>query len=281
MRYLFKISSFLLFFPFFFTVSCHKTLPPRADSPTPHETEEYLDIDFDEPIPTLANDVWDVSDVDISHIDKTRKLISFTFDDAPAKTLENILAVFASYNENNPDCIAHATVFCNGHRIHPSSLQTLHATKALGFELGNHAFTHRDLKPLSLSEVKTEIQRTDELLQAIDGKSHHLFRPPFGNLNGEQKRILSAPIVNWTIDTLDWTGKHENEIYETVFSQKFSGAIVLMHDGYDDTVSALKRLLPDLKEAGYQIVSISEMAKANGVILKNGVEYIRARPTQK
>ena len=83
--------------------------------------------------------------------------------------------------------------------------------------------------------------------------------------------------MNWTIDTLDWTGASVDEIYSTVFEEKFSGAIVLMHDGYVNTVSALKRLLPDLKAAGYQIVSVSALAKAHNCRLRNGGEYIRAR----
>ena len=50
-----------------------------------------------------------------------------------------------------------------------------------------------------------------------------------------------------------------------------------MHDGYVETVSAVKRLLPDLKNAGYQVVGVSQLAKANGCQLKTGSVYIRAR----
>ena len=57
----------------------------------------------------------------------------------------------------------------------------------------------------------------------------------------------------------------------------FSGGIVLMHDGYTATVEALKRLLPDLKAKGYQVVSVSALAKAHNVPLKIGSEYIRLR----
>ena len=52
------------------------------------------------------------------------------------------------------------------------------------------------------------------------------------------------------------------EIYDTVWENKCSGAIVLMHDGYNNTLQALKRLLPDLYDAGYQAVTVSQMAKA-------------------
>ena len=86
-----------------------------------------------------------------------------------------------------------------------------------------------------------------------------------------------VPMIDWTIDTLDWSGVSEDAIYRAVFDNRFSGAIVLMHDGYPHTVDALKRLLPDLKADGYQVVSISTMAKMHGCTLKAGKVYTRLR----
>ena len=91
------------------------------------------------------------------------------------------------------------------------------------------------------------------------------------------KALVETPIIDWTIDTLDWTNASEDEIYERVWNNRFSGGIVLMHDGYPHTVYALKRLLPDLKADGYQVLSVSAMAKAHDCVLKKGKVYIRAR----
>lgn len=227
--------------------------------------------------PSAEPDLWDVSSVEISHIDKTRKLVAFTFDDAPARRLENVMAVYADFNEKNPDCIAAATLFLNGCRFDHHSKTLLAAALALGFELGNHTYSHADLTTLSAKEAAREIARVDELLSHIDGKDKHLFRPPYGKMTSAQKGTAKTPIISWTIDTLDWTGASEEFIYDTVMQNKFSGAIVLMHDGYENTVKALKRLLPDLKTAGYQVVSVSQMSKAHNCPLYNGKEYIRAR----
>lgn len=247
--------------------------------PTPLPPPEHKPVPLPEPPPEppVDPDIWDVSDVDISAIDQSRKLISFTFDDAPARTIENILTVFAAFNENNPDCPASATLFCNGCLFDSSSVSTLHAACALGFELGNHTYAHFDLTTLSEPTLQAEIDKTDALLQQADGKPRHLFRAPYGRLNDLVRATVQTPILDWTIDTLDWTGVTAEEIYQTVWSQKFSGAIVLMHDGHDQTVDALKRLLPDLKAEGYQVVSISKMAKAHGVTMRRGNVYIRAR----
>ncbi len=225
----------------------------------------------------ILPDVWDVSDVDISKIDPARKLIAFTFDDTPARRLENILAIYADYNEHNPDCVASATLFVNGCLFDHHTPVLLTTALALGLELGNHTHSHADLTTLSAAETATEIERVDAALSVFDGKALHLFRPPYGKITSAQKDAAQTPIVSWTIDTLDWTGVSEEEIYQNVMQNKFSGAIVLMHDKHENTLLALKRLLPDLKADGYQVVSISQMSKAHACTLHNGSEYIRIR----
>lgn len=224
-----------------------------------------------------TNAVWDVSDVDVSYVCTERNLISFTFDDAPAKCMESLLSVFADYNQKNADCKATATVFCNGYFFDNNSLHTLVTAHAMGWEMGNHSYSHPDLVTLSAEEIADELNKTDALLEKVDGKATHLIRPPYGSVNDEVKRLAKAPIFHWTIDTLDWAETPTEEIYQQVMSQKFSGAVVLMHDNCPNTVEALKRLLPDLKAEGYQVVSLSAMAKVHECTLKQGSVYIRAR----
>ena len=220
---------------------------------------------------------WSVQGVDISEVDPTRKLIAFTFDDAPSRTLENIFAVFTSFNDEHPDCRASASIFFNGRLFDAQTPHLLYTASLLGFELGNHTHSHFDLTTLSQVELQSEIDKTDFLLEKADGKKRHLLRAPFGKINEFVKQQAQAPWINWTIDTLDWTGISDDEIYNTVLCQAFSGAIVLMHDGYEQTLSALKKLLPMLKENGYQIVTVSQLIKAHGRTFYNGKEYVRAR----
>lgn len=258
----------------------------KTSTPSKQQLNAYLppfDTFFEEEIVPLesknATDetVWNTDDVDVSYIQPNRKLVALTFDDSPSKTLENILAVFAEYNENNPDCLATSTIFLNSGLISQESLPTLHMATALGFELGNHTKSHLDLTTLSPEVLQTEIDETDQILSSIDGKARHLLRPPFGRINDFVKSQVPAPVINWSIDTLDWAKTPAEDIYNGILENLFSGAIVLMHDGYPATVDALKRLLPELKSMGYQAVSVSALAKAHGCMLRNGSEYIRLR----
>ncbi len=246
-------------------------LPPTFES-------YFENVEFTEtPLSPNANNTWNTSDVDVSYVDSTRKLIAFTFDDAPSKTLENVCAVFAEYNSLHPDCMASATVFVNSIYVNDNSLHQLHTAHILDMELGNHTHSHYDLTTLDEQALQAEIDRTDQALFQVDGRERHLLRAPFGKVNEQVKALAKTPIIDWTIDTLDWTRVDADTIYNSVMSQKFSGAIVLMHDGYEETVAALKRLLPDLKNEGYQVVSVSALAKAHGCVLQNGGVYIRAR----
>ena len=279
---LFSIISALLSLVFVLVFSCKnssnalqsKTLRPEGETLTTMLTPSARSSKNHS---AAEENVWDVSGVDISAVNPNRKLIALTFDDAPVKTLERIVSVFLRFNASHPDCLASATLFCNGTHITASTISSLHAAYAAGFELGNHTQTHRRLTALSFPEIQREMIETDNLLQRIDGQTLHLLRVPYGELNELVRQAANAPIIDWLIDTLDWTGKPVEEIHQTVIRQKADGAIVLMHDGYENTVLALKTLLPDLYENGYQAVSVSQMAKAHSVTLKNGNVYIRAR----
>ena len=260
--------------------------PPQSEEnsaiplPDASDVGEIENVTEREPAPTPPaqnEEIWNMDDVDISHIDPARKLIAFSFDDAPARTLENILAVYAGFNEENPDCRASATFFCNSGLFDEQTPHLLHACLAMGMELGNHTHSHFDLTSLPKEVLLDEIDKTDKALCEIDGKPRHLLRAPFGKTNAFVKSMSPVPLIDWTIDTLDWSGVSEDSIYRTVYENRFAGAIVLMHDGYAHTVDALKRLLPDLKADGYQVVSISQLAKAHGCTLRCGSTYIRAR----
>ena len=249
---------------------------PNDNAPTETEKDERKDAP-NEHTPAPLPLRWDVSDIDISYVSRERKLIAFTFDDAPSHELENLLAVFASYNEANPDCKATATVFCNGYFFDKQNAHTLNAALTMGWELGNHSYSHPDLTTLDEDTLQKEIAKTDELLSKFDGKRVHLFRPPYGRFDEKVRATCPAPIINWTIDTLDWSGTSTEEIVEQVLSQKADGSIVLMHDNCPNTVDALKILLPKLKEEGYQAVSVSTLAKMHERTLKPHGVYIRVR----
>lgn len=251
---------------------------PQDRDPVPHtppnEQQQQQQPQQPEDTQEDLTGLWDTSDIDLSHI-RSERLIAFTFDDGPKTETTALLDVFAQFNENNPDWQAHATLFTLGGNINDSNKQILRRAADAGMELGNHSFSHPNLTQLSDEQLLEEIKSTDLLLKEADGKEKHLLRPPGGHYD---ERILSqagVPLINWTgeLDTSDWSGVSENDIYNKVISNLLDGGVVLMHQGYTTTVNAVKRLLPDLKERGFQVVSVSELAKAYSVRLFAGQAY--------
>lgn len=221
-------------------------------------------------------DLWDVSDADISHIGKNNRLIAFTFDDGPTDKTSDLLDVFENFNSTNPTFTAHATLFTLGAKISDGNSEIMRRAVAMNFELGNHTYTHANLNNLSDDEVIAELQKTDEKLSAFDGKAVHLVRPAGGHADKRVLSLYKTTFINWSasLDVKDYeSSTTANDIYNTVSTNLLEGGIVLMHQGYDKTVNAVKRLLPDLKSRGFQVVSVSELIKFYEVKAKIGALY--------
>jgi len=222
------------------------------------------------------SDLWDVSDIDISHIGKNNRLIAFTFDDGPTDKTSELLKVFADFNTANPDFTAHATLFTIGSKINDENATVLLDAVKQKFELGNHTYSHNDLTKLSDDKIIDELSKTDMLLKKYDNKDFHLVRPAGGHADNRVLSLYRSTFINWTasLDTSDWQDSTtENDIYNTVVSNLLDGGIVLMHQGYDKSVKAVKRLLPELKTLGYQVVSVSELIKYYNVEAEIGKLY--------
>lgn len=65
-------------------------------------------------------------------------------------------------------------------------------------------------------------------------------------------------------DTEDWKDPGVNKIVNTVLNGLGNGNVVLFHDGggnREQTVQALEKILPKLKEQGYRFITISQMIR--------------------
>ena len=67
--------------------------------------------------------------------------------------------------------------------------------------------------------------------------------------------------------------KDVEKIKASVRSAVKDGDIILMHDIYETTVDAAIALIPELQEAGYQLVTVKELAEYKGSTLQNGSSY--------
>ena len=204
-----------------------------------------------------------------SKIDPNKKMVALTFDDGPSIYTKDIVNCL----KNNG---GHATFFVIGNRVSTYSDALKYAFDN-GNEIANHTYTHPTLTSLSLSRVRSEISKTDAAIKKITGQAPTLVRAPGGATNSSVRNAVNKPFIYWSIDTLDWKHRNSTTTINTVMNNVKDGDIVLMHDIHGPTKTAVLTLIPKLKKAGYQLVTVSELAKYRGYTLKNGTTYYSFR----
>lgn len=187
--------------------------------------------------------------------------VALTFDDGPdAVYTGQVLDILKSQNVK-------ATFFLIGLNAqqHPDMVQRIAAE---GHAIGNHTWNHVDLPKLSQAQLQTELGRTSDLLTAQLGYKPSLVRPPFGSLSPavtQQMNGLGYRIIHWSVDTRDWAGTPAAAIVAGVQADVKPGSIILLHSAggkggkLDNTVSALPKIIEDLRGQGYQFVTVPDL----------------------
>ena len=190
--------------------------------------------------------------------------IAFTFDDGPSVYSLDIAKELASYGYK-------ATFFEVGSKMYDYQ-DTIRELIHLNMEIGSHTYSHKLLVNSSINEIQSELNSTLILFNEITEENIKLTRLPYGIVNKDIIKNASTPIIGWSIDTLDWYYKSTDHIINKILESK-DGDIIIMHDIYRETLEAVKKVLPILKERGYVILSVSELARLKNKTLINGQVY--------
>lgn len=202
-------------------------------------------------------------------VDPKKPMVALTFDDGPGIYTDRLLECLKKNN-------AKATFFMVGSSV-PNYKATIKKMVSMGCELGAHSYSHTAFTRLSNSAIASEVSRTVNNIKAAAGQGPTLFRLPYGD-GASNSRVLSSlglPSIYWSIDTRDWanTGNPSHTVNEVLNHVK-SGDIVLMHDIHRSTIVAAEQIIPALKKRGYQLVTVSQLAKYKGkTTLQAGKTY--------
>lgn len=205
------------------------------------------------------------AEIERKPVDPNQPMIALTFDDGPGPGTVRILEALKEHG-------ARATFFMMGTRVNTYQ-DAVRKMVETGCELGNHTTNHLKLTDYAAEGIATEINYTRDVINSIAEQTPTMVRPPYGAVNEVVQSVAGAPLVFWSIDTLDWQLKDAELIRNYVLNTVKDGDIILMHDIYEATVQATIELIPLLQERGFQIVTVSEMAKARGITLENGAKY--------
>jgi peptidoglycan/xylan/chitin deacetylase (PgdA/CDA1 family) len=198
-------------------------------------------------------------------VDPNKKMVALTFDDGPGPYTKEIVKCLKNNN-------ARATFFVVGSNV-DSYKSAVKAAYKIGCEIGNHSWNHSNLASLSADGVKSQMQSTDKKVKKITGENTTIMRAPYGSVSSTVKSSVNKPIILWSIDTLDWKTRSKSKTIDAVMNHVKDGDIVLMHDIHKPTKEAALSIIPQLRKKGYQLVTVSELAKYRGYKLKKGSVY--------
>ena len=143
-------------------------------------------------------------------------------------------------------------------------------------KFGSHSNTHPHVNNLSYEENIKEIELSNDKIEKIIGKRTNLYRAPYGEYNNVVIKAANDRgyyTIQWSLDTLDYTGLTGDDMWSRIDTKLSSGDIILTHNGTKHTAEALDMLLKNIKQKGFEIVPISNLIlKSNYKIDSTGMQ---------
>jgi peptidoglycan/xylan/chitin deacetylase (PgdA/CDA1 family) len=196
---------------------------------------------------------------DITHGPRTGNSVALTFHgQGPESMARDILDACAR---------AHAavTVFAVGTWLH----QYPHVGRevvAAGHELGNHTWSHQQMKQLSPAQAVDEAVRGAKALEAAVGSAGWWFRPSGTQHSTATIRAAAAAAgyhrcVSYDVDPEDFRDPGAQAVRTRTLAAVRAGSIVSLHFGHQGTVDALPGILAGLRDKGLQAVTLSNLMR--------------------
>ena len=199
------------------------------------------------------------------------KMVALTFDDGPAYTTTAALLNHLRHSG------VRATFFLVGDRIGEYEDIVLRENDE-AHSLQSHHFKHTDTTKSTPGRIQAYTQRFDETLSSLTGLSPRMLRAPYGLYEPFIQARVALPMIQWDVDTKDWTGKSSAAILKTVKKETKDGSIILMHDIVEETPESAKLVAQWLTKEGYLCVTVEELFMHFGQPLEAYRCYYSAQP---
>lgn len=185
-------------------------------------------------------------------LEGSRKEIALTFDDGPHPVYTKLL--LDGLRERG----VKATFFLIGQNLDGNE-KLVRQMKEDGHLIGNHSQKHMQLTAEAVKDACSQIQWTNEKIQAITGESPQYIRPPYGSWSEELECVVPMTVILWDIDPLDWKVQDTRQIVDHVVKRVQDGNIILLHDSYETSVEAALEIIDTLSANGYNFVTADEL----------------------
>ena len=205
----------------------------------------------------------------IYNVQTDEKKVAFTMN--CAWNADDIDSILGTLKKNN----VKITFFMVGEWMDkfPEAVKKINSA---GHEIASHSNTHPHVNNLSYEENIKEIEDSNKKIDNITGKKTKVYRPPYGEYNDTVIRAAEDKgyyCIQWSLDTLDYTGITGEEMWKRLDRKIKSGDIILSHNGTKHTADSLDMLIKNIKNKGLEIVPVSDLIyKDNYKINSNGTQ---------
>ncbi len=215
-----------------------------------------------------------------------KKLVALTFD-LCERTKEKTgydREIFNYLRDNN----LKATFYAGGKWMHSHPEKAMQIMADPRFEVGNHAWTHGNLRLIKGREMKNQVDYTqaqyellwEELARrqcAVKAGYEEMlkipriplnFRFPYGTCSDESLEYLAGvglPAIQWNVVTGDPYHKQTaSGIADIVLRETKPGSIIIMHANCrgHGTAEALPIFVPKLRQRGFSFITVSELLRS-------------------
>jgi polysaccharide deacetylase family sporulation protein PdaB len=193
--------------------------------------------------------------VPIYSVETDKKQVAITFDCAWGSS--DIPSILKTLDDNG----CKATFFLVGTWIdkYPEMVKLIADG---GHDIANHSNSHAHVNKLSYEKNREDIKACSDKIEKITGFSSKYYRGPYGEYNNtvvKAARDEKHEVIQWSIDTLDYTGKTPKEMCERINDKLQNGSIILMHNDTKYTSQGLQLVIDTIEEKGFEIVPVSEL----------------------
>lgn len=147
-----------------------------------------------------------------------------------------------------------------------------------GHEIASHSNTHPHVNNLTYEENIEEIEKSNEKIEKITGQRTQIYRAPYGEYNNtviQAAQDKGYYTIQWSLDTLDYTGLTGDEMWNRIQDKIKAGDIILTHNGTKYTADSLDMLIKNIKQKGFEIVTVSNLIYTENYTINNNGTQIK------
>ncbi len=197
-----------------------------------------------------------IPEIIIGRGNEALKRVAITIDDGFSRD-EKLLGLLKELG-------VRCTVFIIGGRnIGNANPEWIKTMDEMGFEVCSHSYTHSNVTLLTDSALEKELRQTQRIISNVTKKAYPYFRPPGGAYDRRSLATIAKNgymLVNWSNTFGDTVpGNKTDKQVKYVLDNLENGDIILAHFGAYNTYEVMKRVVPEIRKRGYELVTLSEL----------------------